>query len=90
LVIATAAQYRNNHVFGLVIGFTLLALVTLGATTTGGVFNPAISFGSAIMALLHGYDIPWYVIIAYVVGAYAGGALAACTYKHFMPDFDRA
>jgi aquaporin Z len=83
LTLATTQKYAGNYVFGFGIGFTVLALAILGSPFTGGLFNPAISIGANLFALLRGAAISWEHLFMYVGGALLGGVLAAYAYRYF-------
>lgn len=86
LVVATSEKFKASHVFGFAIGFTIPALAALGATTSGGLFNPAIALGANLFGLTQGMPIVWEHLGMYVGGALAGGALAACAFKFFFDE----
>lgn len=89
LVVATWDKFRPNYVFGFAIGFTILALAFVGSPVSGGLFNPAISLGSALLALiLHAPHLSWELVGMYVGGALLGGALAAYAFKYLILDED--
>ena len=83
LTVATSAKYKESHVFGFAIGFSVLALGILGSPISGGLFNPAIALGANIVGLFKGMEIMWKSIAMYVGGALGGGALAAYTFRYF-------
>lgn len=83
LVVATADQFKANYVFGAAIGFTILALGTLGGPISGGLFNPAIALGGFLFSLLFGAPVVPYHLAMYLVGAFLGGALAAYSFDYF-------
>lgn len=86
LVVATSEKFKASHVFGFAIGFTIPALAALGATTSGGLFNPAIALGANLFGLTQGMMIEWQNLVMYVVGALLGGALAAYAFKFFFDE----
>jgi aquaporin Z len=86
LVVATSDKFKTSHVFGFAIGFTIPALIALGATTSGGLFNPAIALGVNIFGLLNGTTIVWQDLGMYLAGAFAGGALAAVAFNFFFEE----
>jgi len=89
LTVATSTKVlRNNDTYGLVIGFTLFTLALSGRMISGGVYNPAIVVGSALFSALKGGDVALNgkVLLAYILGPLAGGAIAAYAYKHLNPE----
>lgn len=86
LVVATSEKFKASHVFGFAIGFTIPALAAVGATTSGGLFNPALALGASIFGLTQGMPIVWEHLAMYVGGAFAGGALAAYAFRFFFDD----
>jgi aquaporin Z len=77
LNVATAKGTSGNSFYGLAIGFTVLA----GAFAVGGAFNPAVAVGVTVMGLSSLANI-W----IFLVGNFAGGALAALTFKYLNPN----
>lgn len=80
LNVATATGTSGNSFYGLAIGFTVLAMAyTLGGIS-GGAFNPAVAVGISIMKLAS-----WNNIWVYLVGCFAGAALAALVFRISNP-----
>lgn len=86
LVVATSDKFKNSHVFGFAIGFTIPALAVLGIITSGGVFNPAIALGANLVGLVKGLPVSWSVVAMYVFGALTGGALAGHAFNFFFEN----
>jgi aquaporin Z len=77
---ATAPKTDGNSFYGLAIGFTVVVGAFAGGAISGGAFNPAVGVGpSAVHAMLTHVPIPNLWI--YLVGPFAGGALAAIVFK---------
>ena len=72
---ATNPKVANNSFYGLAIGFTVLASAYAGGYISGGAFNPAVGLGGNIAAM------DFSEVLVYLVGPFAGGALAAVVYK---------
>lgn len=76
---------KSVATYSVVMGFTLIALVTIGQDISGAVFNPAISVGASILDYFLGgasyLDVPTYTI-APVFGA----CLAALVYKFVIQE----
>lgn len=86
LTVATSDKMSGNKIFGFAIGFTIPALAAIGGPLSGGLFNPAIAIGSAVIAVAQGIPVSIENLIMYVVGALVGGALAAYAFKFFQED----
>ncbi len=76
LNVATSPKTANNQYYGLAIGFTVVAMAYAVGPVSGGAFNPAVALGLSVFG-----KIDWSGLWIYVVGAFAGGALAAIVYK---------
>lgn len=80
LQVATNDATSGNSYYGLAIGFT----VTVGAfavnSISGSAFNPALGLGSIIVGAIAGTS-GFGNALLYLIGPFAGGALAAVVYK---------
>lgn len=85
LNVATAPATSGNSYFGLAIGFTVLAGAFAAGPISGGAFNPAVGIGPIVINAIAG-DGGWGNLWMYLVGPFAGGALAAIVYKMQHPD----
>ena len=83
LNVATSPDTAGNSYFGLAIGFTVLAGAFAIGGISGGAFNPAVALGISIMGLSS-----WANIWIFLVGNFAGAALAAFT-VHAMHRAER-
>jgi len=81
LNVATSKKSAGNSYFGLAIGFTVVIGAFAGGGISGGAYNPAVATGITMMGLSSFSDI-W----IYLVGNFAGGAVAAVVYKTVNPD----
>jgi aquaporin Z len=81
LNVATAKATEGNSYFGLAIGFTVLVGAFAVGGVSGGAFNPAVAVGITAMGLSKLAHI-W----IFLVGNFAGGALAAVVFKLAHPD----
>ncbi len=81
LNVATAKGTSGNSFYGLAIGFTVLSMAYALGVISGGAFNPAVAIGISIMKLAS-----WSVIWVYLVGCFAGAALAAIVFRMNNPD----
>lgn len=71
---------KGNSFYGLAIGFTLATAAFAGGNVSGGAFNPAVGIGPTLVhGLLGGGSFANLWI--YLVGPFAGGALAAIVFK---------
>jgi aquaporin Z len=81
LNVATAKGTAGNPTYGLAIGFTVLAGAYSVGAISGGAFNPAVAVGITLMGLADFKEI-W----IYLVGDFAGAALAAAVFKFLNRD----
>jgi aquaporin Z len=81
LNVATAKATAGNSNYGLAIGFTVMVMAFALGGISGGAFNPAVATGITVMHLEKAANF-W----IYLVGNFAGGALAALTFKFVNPD----
>jgi aquaporin Z len=81
LNVATAKGTAANSNYGLAIGFTVMVMAFAFGGISGGAFNPAIATGITVMRLENAANF-W----VYLVGDFAGGALAAVAFKYINPE----
>ena len=81
LNVATAKGTAGNSFYGLAIGFTVMASIYAVGPISGGVFNPAVALGITLMGLSKGQ-----MLWVFLVGNFAGGALAAVVFKYINPQ----
>jgi aquaporin Z len=81
---ATSPKTAGNSYYGLAIGFTVFAAAFAGGPISGGAFNPAVAVGLTAMGLSAAANI-W----IFLLGNFAGGALAAVVYKIVNPEESR-
>lgn len=75
LTVTMSAKLKSTHLYGIVIGFTLMAISHLGLT-----YNPMISISSTFLDLCClGKSIQY--MPAYALGSFGGGVLAAYFHK---------
>lgn len=77
LTLVLSDYYKNNHIFGFAIGFTLPALALVGGPVSGGLFNPAIALGAHLLALIKNVPVELSHTALYVVAAFVGAAIAS-------------
>jgi len=83
LNVATDDATAGNSFYGLAIGFTITVAAAAGGSVSGGAFNPAVGLGPTLVSLIHGGSLS--AVWLYLVGPFAGGALAAVVYKAQHP-----
>ena len=83
LNVATSKGTSGNSFYGLAIGFTVTAMAYALGPVSGGAFNPAVALGLSIASMF-----AWSSIWIYIVGCFAGGALAALIFNFVKADDD--
>jgi aquaporin Z len=78
---ATSKKNAGNSYYGLAIGFTVVIGAFAGGAISGGAYNPAVAAGVSVMGLS-----AWPNIWIFLVGNFAGAALAAWVYKIANPE----
>jgi aquaporin Z len=78
---ATAKGTSGNSFYGLAIGFTVMTGAFAVGGVSGGAFNPAVAVGGTAMGLFAVSNL-W----IYFVANFAGGAIAAVTFKAVNPQ----
>ncbi len=72
-------RYKNHVIQGVVVGLTLMAIVSIG-----GIFNPAIAFAAMVCNMMkNGAFVGMSPALIYIVGPLLGGAAAAIGYGFF-------
>lgn len=77
---ATHPATKGNSFYGLAIGFTIVVAAFAGGGISGGAFNPAVGIGPTLVHGLMGGG-SFANVWLYIVGPFAGGALAAVVFK---------
>lgn len=77
----TDSKAGHGSFGGLIIGLTLTLVHILGIGLTGTSVNPARSIGPAVVAAISGNGEPVSCLWVFIVGPFAGAALAAVVYK---------
>ncbi len=80
LNVATAKGTAGNSFYGLAIGMTVMTGAFAVGDISGGAFNPAVAIGITVMGLS-----AWSSIWIFLVANFAGGAVAAFTFKALNP-----
>ena len=78
---ATAKLNAGNSFYGLAIGFTVMSGAFAVGSISSAAFNPAVAVGISIMGLS-----AWSNIWIYLLGNFAGGLIAAATFKFLNPE----
>ena len=74
---ATDKDLSGNSFYGLAIGMTVACMAYAFGSVSGGAFNPAVALGISQMGLS-----AWSNIWIFIVGNFAGAALAALVFKY--------
>jgi aquaporin Z len=80
LNVATSPATEGNSYYGLAIGTTIVIAVYAGGPISGGAYNPAVATGSILVHAVAG-DGNFGNLWIYLLGPFAGGALASVIYK---------
>ncbi|MDP4257245.1 MAG: aquaporin [Bacteroidota bacterium] len=78
---ATSKGTKDNSFYGLAIGFTVMTMAYAMGSISGGAFNPAVAVGISLMKLA-----AWNNIWVYLIGCFAGAAMAALVFRISSPD----
>jgi aquaporin Z len=81
LNVATSKDHPDNAFYGLAIGFTVVAGAFAVGAISGGAFNPAVSFGAAVMGLS-----AWQTLWVYLLAQTAAGIAAGLSFLALNPD----
>lgn len=82
----TSKKAGHGSFGGLIIGLTLVLVHILGIGLTGTSVNPARSLGPALFAAISGNTAPIIALWVFIVGPFAGAALAAVTHKFLTSE----
>jgi aquaporin Z len=83
--VAMSKKSAGNSYFGLAIGFTVMAAAYGAGSISGAAFNPAVALGPMVMDAFTGGGSIGNLWI-YIVGPFAGAAIAALFYPVMNPD----
>lgn len=78
LVVATTNHIPHNSIFGIAIGGALLSIAVVG-----GIFNPAIALGSALIEHFHTGAVELRAVIVYITGPLCSAGIATALFKYF-------
>lgn len=85
LNVAISKKSANNPIYGLAIGFTVMAAIYAGGRISGGAFNPSVGIGTLVIHTILGggnLDNLW----IYLVGPCTGSILGALVYRMVNRD----
>jgi aquaporin Z len=85
LHVAATEKTEGNHYYGIAIGAVLMAAAFAGGPISGGVFNPALVIGPALVNIMNLASNLSNLAI-YLVGPLTGGALAAVTHRYLSAE----
>jgi aquaporin Z len=80
LNVATSKDHPTNSFYGLAIGFTVLAGAVAVGGISGGVFNPAVYIGGAVVGVF-----TWSAIWVYYLAQLAAGVIAGLAFRVLNP-----
>jgi aquaporin Z len=83
-ILGVTSKTENGTVAGIVIGLVLTLVHLLGIRLTGTSVNPARSIGPALLALANGATEPIKEIWIFIVGPFAGAALAGLVFNKLL------
>lgn len=83
LMFSLSPNLNKNQVHGFAIGLTFTAVLLIGSQISGGAFNPAFSISTALLDLIKGGN-SYYYLLLYILGPFAGSALAAFAFSYFQ------
>ncbi|WP_412061131.1 MIP/aquaporin family protein [Rubrivirga sp. IMCC45206] len=86
LHVATVSGTAGNDYYGLAIGLVVLGGALAAGPISGGAFNPAVALGPVLVDVVVGEGQSMASLWVYLVATFAGGALAAFTFKAQMPN----
>lgn len=87
LTVTTTKKLNKNYIYGLAIGFALLAISFLGGT-----YNPAVSLGTCLydtfylLVTTRTFGTAMMQVPMYVFGSFTGGIFAALIYRYINSD----
>ncbi len=85
LTVATTKKLEGNYIYGLAIGLTVTASAFCVGGISGGAFNPAVGVGPILVhSIISGGTFA--NLALYLIGPFAGGALAAIVFKFLNPE----
>lgn len=80
LNVAATDKVKDNHYYGLAIGFTLMAAAFAGGSISGGAFNPAVGVSPLIFDISN-LESRLMSVSLYLIGPLTGGVLAGLVYQ---------
>ena len=77
ILTVTSKRFKGNYIYGFAIGLALAVGALVGGPISGGVYNPAVMLGPAILRFVSGAGYPSLLIGLYILGPVLGAILAA-------------
>lgn len=87
LIFSLSKTHRRSKLIGLIAGLTFTGLLLVSTPISGGVLNPAISIGTAIIDLIFGGDSYIHALL-YTVAPLTAAALAAFSFSFFHYELE--
>ncbi len=87
LLFSISASPPRSQLKGLVVGLTFAGMLMVSTSISGGVLNPAISWGTASLDFILGGNSYVHVLL-YTLGPLTGGALAAFALSFMHPELE--
>ncbi|MFE7802456.1 MIP/aquaporin family protein [Nocardia sp. NPDC057440] len=81
LKVATSKSHPDNPVYGLAIGFTVVAVAFAVGAISSGAFNPSVAVGAAVMGMF-----AWPTLWVYPAAQLVAGAAAGVVFLALDPD----
>lgn len=85
LTVTTSKKLEGNSFYGLAIGLIFLMCASSGGSLSGGVFNPSIAIGAAVVSGITSVVVVENLVM-YLISPTIGGALAASFFKIINAD----
>ncbi len=82
LNVSIARKLSGNFIYGLAIGLVVTAATSFGGDISGGVFNPAVAIGAAIIDVLTSNAQGFHHALLYLAGPLMGAALASLIFGY--------
>lgn len=82
LTLFLSNEFRNNRIYGMVIGMTYAGLFVMGEPVSGSVFNPALATGASIIDYFD-FGNSWIYLPVYLIAPCIGGIIAGHLFNYF-------
>lgn len=84
LTLFLSNEFRQNRIYGIVIGMTYAGLYAAAEPISGGIFNPALAIGAAVTDFFD-FGNSWIYLPVYLIAPSIGGILAGHLFNYFEP-----